>query len=569
MTECILSLQARKQNRLTEKTKNETIICVNVNFAYEESRMIKVFLVEDERIIRKSIKENIPWKDEGFIFAGEAGDGELALPLIRQEKPDILITDVKMPFMGGLELAEIVKKEMPQIKIIILSGFKEFAYAKKAITIGVAEYLSKPITSERLLQVCKSIKTDIEEEREEEKLKATYHEEMLEKNELERRLFFNTLLTRSATPSELIKNAERLNIDLIAQAYAILLLRIWDADESEEGRVMSIKAMQEVTRTFLCKDIELFDRGLDGIAMLIKAKGEGDTEKAILEIAERLKALLAKFPLISYFAGIGKPVSRMSELPLAYQSANKAFAMRFFSEANTIMFSQKKETERTVSTTLSFENPESLGWKPFELFFSTGNLLDIEPFVTQYLADISQEDFQKSDIRTHVALNAYLAAKGFAKDQKLEGIAITVPDERDIADRESLYAYLSHTISQILEAKESRKCKSVCCQIAAAIAFISAHCTDYSTSLSTVAEHVHMSPNYLSTLFSSEMGKTFIEFLTEQRMEKAKALLVNTTAHTADISLDVGYQDSHYFSFLFKKYTGQSPKEYRKSHANT
>ena len=107
--------------------------------------MYKVFLVEDEIIIREAIRDNIDWGSHGFIFAGEAPDGELAVPLIEDIKPDILITDIKMPFVNGLELSRIVKKSMPWIKIIILSGHDEFEYTKEAISINVNEYLLKPI----------------------------------------------------------------------------------------------------------------------------------------------------------------------------------------------------------------------------------------------------------------------------------------------------------------------------------------------------------------------------------------------------------------------------------------
>ena len=105
---------------------------------------IKVFLVEDEIVIRDGIRKSINWEKEGYDFAGEASDGELAYPKILKAKPDILITDIKMPFMDGLELSRLVRKELPDIKILILSGYDEFEYAKTAIKIGVTEYLLKP-----------------------------------------------------------------------------------------------------------------------------------------------------------------------------------------------------------------------------------------------------------------------------------------------------------------------------------------------------------------------------------------------------------------------------------------
>lgn len=143
--------------------------------------MISVFLVEDEVIMRNGIKRNIPWEQEGFTFAGEASDGELAWPLIKKTRPDILITDIRMPFMNGLELSELVRKELPETKIIILSGYSEFDYAKQAITLGVTDYLLKPITSEKLLEAVRRVAAIVQEERAQRALVLQYEKEMQEK----------------------------------------------------------------------------------------------------------------------------------------------------------------------------------------------------------------------------------------------------------------------------------------------------------------------------------------------------------------------------------------------------
>ena len=134
--------------------------------------MIKVFLVEDEKIIRKSIKNNVKWEENGFEFAGEAPDGEMALPMIEKLHPDIVITDIKMTFMDGLELSDILKKKMPKIQIIILSGYGEFDYAKEAIKIGVTDYLTKPVTGEQLLVALNKVKQKLDmKKRQEEDIK--------------------------------------------------------------------------------------------------------------------------------------------------------------------------------------------------------------------------------------------------------------------------------------------------------------------------------------------------------------------------------------------------------------
>lgn len=136
--------------------------------------MIRVFLVEDEAIIRRGIRDNINWENNGFEFVGEAGDGEYAYPLILKAEPDILITDIKMPFMDGLELSRLVKKALPQTKIIILSGYNEFDYAKEAIKIGISDYLLKPVTSVSLMEALRKVADTIREDREKTRLLERY-----------------------------------------------------------------------------------------------------------------------------------------------------------------------------------------------------------------------------------------------------------------------------------------------------------------------------------------------------------------------------------------------------------
>ena len=129
--------------------------------------MLKIFLVEDEFIVREGIKKKIDWEAHGYEFCGEASDGELAFPMIQKLKPDIVITDIKMPFMDGLTLSKLIKKEFPWMEIIILTGHEKFEYAKEAIKLGVAEYLSKPISGNELLVEVDALAVKIEEKRKE------------------------------------------------------------------------------------------------------------------------------------------------------------------------------------------------------------------------------------------------------------------------------------------------------------------------------------------------------------------------------------------------------------------
>lgn len=155
--------------------------------------MLKVFLVEDETIIREGLRDIIPWQQYGYILVGDAGDGEQALPMIRETKPDVLITDIKMPFMDGLALSSLVNKELPGTKIIIISGYDDFEYARQAIRIGVEQYLLKPITKATLTATLSEVREKIENERQAEDYLEKFRSEVQEYEQFSRRRFLNRL----------------------------------------------------------------------------------------------------------------------------------------------------------------------------------------------------------------------------------------------------------------------------------------------------------------------------------------------------------------------------------------
>ena len=181
-----------------------------------EGNMLKVFLAEDEFIIREGIKNNIDWQAHGYEFCGEASDGELAFPLIQKTRPDILITDIKMPFVDGLALSRLVKKELPETEIIILSGYEEFDYAKEAIQIGVARYLLKPINGETLLQEIDSVAEIILGKQKEKEIREKYQKEMEENSLRDQMDLFQHLVTGDCSMEELLSVAGKLDLKIMA-----------------------------------------------------------------------------------------------------------------------------------------------------------------------------------------------------------------------------------------------------------------------------------------------------------------------------------------------------------------
>ena len=164
--------------------------------------MLRVFLAEDETIIRETLRDTMPWAQCGYTFVGEAGDGEMALPLIQQTKPDVLITDIRMPFMDGLALSKLVLQEFPQMKVIILSGYDDFEYAQTAIGLGVERYLLKPITKSTLMGVLEEVRQKIQGERAQQNYLAQFHQEAQDYEQYARRRFLERVVAGQLTVRE-------------------------------------------------------------------------------------------------------------------------------------------------------------------------------------------------------------------------------------------------------------------------------------------------------------------------------------------------------------------------------
>ena len=254
--------------------------------------MLKTFLVEDEVVIREMIKKMIPWEQYGFELAGEAADGEMALPLILKSKPDLLITDIKMPFMDGLTLCRLVKKELPDIRIVILSGYDDFNYAKQAISIGVEDYLLKPITKNAFIERLEEIHNRYEHEKTQREYYEKFRLEMQEYEKNASRDFFETLVRADSDLAELYRRADKLNLDIVAEAYNILIFTP-DTSEGnynsyEECSDWEAEVQDKINTYFLNHPVAiLFRHQVFSYAILVK--GQKDTiEKNTEECVNRM-----------------------------------------------------------------------------------------------------------------------------------------------------------------------------------------------------------------------------------------------------------------------------------------
>lgn len=530
--------------------------------------MLKVFLVEDEFVVREGIKNNVDWKSHGYDFCGEASDGELAFPMIQKLKPDIVITDIRMPFMDGLALSRLIKKEMPWIEIIILSGFEEFEYAKEGIKIGIAQYLLKPISGEDLLKEVDTVAEKIIEKQKESEIREKYLREMEENFLKERKDLFQYLVTGSKSAAELLEMADKLNIDLSSMWYNIVLMVTKSINHAQNEYSNSLIEIEEKLKEIDDDHILIFDRNLEGKAFLFKADSKEELETIQKDYLTKVVNILKDYENVRYFGGIGLPVNRLRELPVSFESASHAFAHRYLVSESLILNGEEmrqREYLKKEEFDLSNVNPKQIDRNKIKEFLKVGDKEEVIYFVEEFFRDLGSSVMKSNMFRQYITMDVYFCVVDFLEGLQIQREEIEPFDITSgiLQTQESAMEYVTCIVKKALELREKTASNRYGDVVDEVMRYIEENYADEELSLNVLASHVNFSPNHLSMIFSQQTGQTFIKYLTDFRMNKAKELLRCTGKKSSVISMEVGYKDPHYFSYLFKKTQGMTPTQYR------
>lgn len=543
--------------------------------------MLKIFLAEDEVIVRETIKRMIPWEELGFELVGEAADGEMALPLLIRQKPDLLITDIKMPFMDGLTLAKLAKKELPELKIVILSGYDDFNYAKQAINIGVEDYLLKPITKNALIERLSEIRSRYEHEKTQKEYYEKFQREMQAYEKNSSRDFFEALVRGSMDMMEVYKKAEKLGVDIVAEAYNILIFTM-NSEEDFSGQ-------KEGYSEWEAESLEMLEEFFSGhpSAMLFRSnifsygvllKGQKESIKEITkECVGKIQGILKrKESKREWFLAVGQPVERLSQIKKSYHTASRAFSQRYLYGENILYYDEMEMMEHRSGQADTNDNAylkkvdvNALNPAILQKFLSNGIQEEIENFVKDYFYAIGQEPMESLVFRNYVILNVRFSVITFLKGLGCDTEGMEPENTEEILvesgkNIENAIAYAEKMISRAITIRDQNSGNKNRSILKTAVDFIDEHYMDEDISLNTAANIANVSSNHFSALFSQNMGQTFIEYLTSLRMNKAKELLRCTGMRSSEIAGEIGYKDAHYFSYLFKKTQGMTPSDYRK-----
>lgn len=536
--------------------------------------MLKVFLVEDEFIVRNGIKNSINWEKEGFSFVGEASDGELAYPLIKDLHPDILITDIRMPFMDGIELSEQVHELYPEIRIIILSGYGEFTYAQKAIKIGVEEYLLKPISSAQLLESVKKVAGVIVKEREEQQLLKQYADGAKENRQRDWSKFMMKLMTQDVSVMQVLQQQKEFSVDLNAGAYGVMLFKLRKKGDEIGYSEQAVIAMDAV-KSYLEQESDLYfmENGIEGLILLLTGQDKLRVSNRMEEASHCLDRIVRSKENLEYFGSMGTVVTRLNELKQSYYYAKKRYILRFMRDWNRFE-KQEKDATGSILENSSCMDPSylvTMGHRRelVEKFLKVGTIEEVEGFLSSYLENLGESNIQSLIFRQYVAMDFYMCVIGYEEQMSLDDSKLTRKKmdinqiARQIDTVDKLKTYLTQLLKYNIIRREEKVGRRYSDLIDDARRYIDQHYAEEEISLNQVARVVNMSPSYFSLVFGREAGQTFVEYLTALRMDKAKELLMCSSLRTSEIGYEVGYKDPHYFSYIFKKTQKCAPKEYR------
>lgn len=533
--------------------------------------MKKVLLVDDEILVRENIRDCIPWEREGFDYLGDASDGEMALPMIEQLQPDILITDIKMPFMNGLELCHVVRAKFPQIKIIILSGHGEFDYARKALSLGVEEYCLKPISASDLVGLLRAVGDKIDKERSEKEQLAGLMRRELEKAGNSRHKLLSDLCGGMLSAPEAIQTAESLSVPLVARWYAVTIIDLRPAEPSTgemdvEGAADWTDLLEHIRKECDHRQMLQYPASRTKKVCIVK----GDTESAIKKLLEpfrRVQAILeepaCRFPLS---LGIGSGHERIQGIHLSFLEAEESL--------HWLRLTRQNRQNLLEATRSSIQHNILLDRQAFIRFLKIGTSRQLSSFIPEFAAVLQSIDWDASltgyYILNDLTLEVFKVAEESIRGPGDSGQSLRSFQGRiEAVDRwEEACAYLTHLVEQfwLWRARSTDRYADLLHRVKD---YIAANYDKGYISLQHAAEHVSMSPSHLSKIFSQETGQTFIEFLTETRIRRAMELLQSTQCKTYEIACQVGYSDAHYFSNLFKRVTGMTTTEFRKHGALT
>lgn len=532
--------------------------------------LYRIILVDDEEEVRKAIIRKMDWKSLGFEVVGDAENGEDALEKIEQLEPDVVMTDIRMPYMDGLTLTGKIRQKYPSMKVLIFSGFDDFEYAQQAIKLNVTEYILKPVNGEELAEILTRVHENLDEEIEQRRNIDLLRESYQSSLPILRELFLNDLVRGIVPAGQIQEKLSEYNVDLFGvRKWLTALIHVEQEELVSHQALAAHKELIPISVRNLVEDsLKPFFRfiifnataGITLIAAIEETNTQTDLISQLGDICKECRRVLE----VPVTIAVGHSCRNLAELPCAYQSAVDALGYKaivgtggtiYINDVEPVsrgklQLEQKDEAE--LSAAIKFGTRESIQTVIHEM---VGRMDGAKVHARQYQAYkmsmvnciiqlIQQYDLNLGELLDHeryVEILADAERREEFEDWYLE-VALQMNEQMNKARDNT-------TRKVILEAKQ----------------YIQDHYQDPTLSMEMICRELHMSPAYFSTLFRRETGQTCVAYLTEVRLNRAVELLNETKDKTYVIAQKVGYQEQNYFSYVFKKKFGVSPTKFRRA----
>ena len=549
--------------------------------------MYKLILVDDEADVREGLVDQLDWDSLGFEIVETAENGREAAEMMEKMRADVVVTDIQMPFMNGLQLAEWIRERFPSTRIIILTGFEEFEYAQKAIRLQIDEYILKPFSSKDLEQILIKVRSEIDEELQQRENVELLKEHYRQNLPLLQALFLSTILTHPMSEAEIISKCDSYKLNLDGHYFAVSLLSLdrisnLDQESSEnsgpapEGHIWLRETEDKELQRFAVLNIaqEILDQHQMGYAfmdhnevVLLMFSGERDSKRfqtQLLQLLEEVRFSVERYLKLTVTIGVGMSGSKLSQMPTSLIEARQALDYRILLGSNKVIWigdvEQKEkrsivfdqQMEQQLVRQIKLGNDEELKRLMDDLFDemmgSWKSYSDYQLFTLEMLTTL---------VKTAKELDADLDAM-FGDGNGLAAIAGFTQAE----EAKAWFTAICLRLRQFIATDRQSGYKRI---IEDAKQYVKAHYADEDLSIGRLCQHLHISTGYFSNIFKKETKTTFVNYLLGIRMEVAQELLTMTDLKAFEIAEKVGFSDPNYFSFCFKKRFGQSPKEFRNS----
>ncbi|WP_256756640.1 response regulator [Cohnella sp. WQ 127256] len=531
--------------------------------------MYKVIIVDDEAVVRVGLKNTINWNEHGFDLIGDYANGREAWEAVELHRPELVISDISMPFMDGLELAGLISAQYPYIKMIILTGFDEFEYAQQAIRLKVSDFILKPITAKEIRTLLDRVKTEMDEETKRREDLGRLNNQLSQSLPLLKERFLERLVAVGLGKAEIAERFAYFGLKLAAPLYLVMVVDVDDFGDRElhsyehDVEFLLFAAFDIFKETLDRENVLLFrTREERMVAIISGQENESLLYEQVFSLAEQVRYHIEKYLKFTVTIGIGRSSVSIEQLPLSYKSALSVLDYRFLLGKNRVLSILDMEGKPTISL------PPNLDWdRKLVSAVKTGSLQDafdlIENGVVELKSSLAPIEGCFLQMQK-VVLSLMNPIQELVHDLEVSlDWQMRLLDVYKFKTLDEIQIWLKDLVRSVISAIADNRSHLTNMQIHRAVEYIDTHYANEKMSLQDLCRHVLMSSSYFSLVFKQHTGETFIEYLTGVRITKAKELLHNTTLKFYEIAEQVGYKDPNYFSILFKKQTGTTPKDYR------